>query len=199
MTENQNLDPETFDLDDWLIDAALPEESVDVYKRADVISELSELKRRIEELQDAGNTGEQTAGEKSERSKLEARYTDLLNTFGNSRLTVYVSAIPGEHRKSLLDAHNARVESGEIPKEQDGLEFGWLILSESIVGVKKGDGDRRPVRWTVAQVKKLKEKVGEVQLLELTKAQRIAQNAIPEVDADFLLTASGTNSHGTEA
>lgn len=197
MTETQN--PETFDIDEWLVDAALPEESVDVYKRPDVIGELSEVKRRIEELQDAGDPAEQTAGGVSERTKLERRYTDLLNTFGNSRLTIYLSAIPKATLRDMRVAHDARVESGEITKELDGIEFGWLVLSESIVGVKSGDAERRGVHWSVDQVKKIAKKIGDVQIVELTKAQRVAQNAIPEVDADFLLSASGTSKEPAEA
>ena len=42
-----DLNPATFDVEGWLVDAALPEESATVYKRPDVVAELTDLKRRI--------------------------------------------------------------------------------------------------------------------------------------------------------
>lgn len=188
--------PETFDIEAWLTDAHLPEESADVYKRADVISELSELRRRIELEDAADDPQERTIGQKSPTADLEARYAELLQTFAASKLTVYVRALTGEELRTARAEHEKRTEGME-PKEAN-IEFGYDLLAAAIVGMKPAGGERKPVSMTSQAVKKLAAGIGEVQVSAILQARQQAQSGVPQVDADFLLQRSGTSDDSRE-
>ncbi|WP_309080275.1 hypothetical protein [Zhihengliuella sp.] len=206
MTEQipEQLDPVSFSIDDWLTDAALPEESVDVYKRADVISELTEIERRVEDLDKAEDVdaGEESIGEASPRQKLLRRYEQLLQEFADSRLTIYVRAIPKEKLDSLNELYQAECGASIAGSPQRVLaqaNHGARVLCHAIAGVKAADGKRYDVHWTPDQLRKIARMIGEVQLQQIAEAHRLAQNAVPEVNADFLRNASGTSKEPDEA
>jgi len=190
MTETQNptpADPATFNLEDFLQDANLPQESATVYKRADVVAELTELKRRIE-LEDRVNADERSSGEAA-LSPLEQAYEAALQTFSQSALTVYVRALTSDELRDLKASHEER--TADLPPAQQNLEFGYDVLAAAIVGVKPAGGERTATTFTVAQVKALKDGIGEVQTQLILAARQQAQNGVPTVDADFLLRRSG--------
>ena len=188
-TPTTQVHPATgFSVDDWLQDAALPEESAMVYKRADVLSELSELKRRIE-LEERVADAEQSAGQASTTAALLAEYEALLHTFSASGLTVYVRAITDDERAGLRVAHETRTRGWE-PKVANEA-FGYDLLSLAITHVKPAGGERTPVSFTVAQIEALEKSIGNPQMQQILKARQVAQNALPAVDADFLRRPSG--------
>lgn len=188
MTETITQDPATFDVEVWLQDAKLPEESATVYKRADVVAELSDLKRRIElEARAAG--AEYTAADPA-LTPLEKEYQQLLETFSQSALTVYVRALTEQELRDLRTASEAATE-GKTPHEQNEA-YGYEILAKSITAVKAAGADRQAVVFTPAKVKALRDAIGTAQMTVILNARLTAQNAVPAVDADFLLKRSGT-------
>lgn len=187
MTETTTQDPAAFDVEGWLQDAKLPEESATVYKRADVVAELSDLKRRIElEARAAG--AEYTAADPA-LTPLEQEYQKLLETFSESALTVYVRALTEQELRTLRATSEAATK-GLTPDEQNE-HFGYEILAKSITAVKAAGGGRQHVVFTPAKVKALKDAIGTAQMTVVLNARLIAQNAVPNVDADFLHKRSG--------
>ena len=184
----ENLNPAEFNIEDWLTDAHLPEESAEVYKRPDVISELSSLKRQITIAREAAAV-EKTAGENSELSALEKRYDELVETFGKSQLTIYVRACSPDEIAALRKSHDERTK-GWDPKEANA-DFGYDLLSAGICAVRPFEGERIPVQWSVEQVKKIEATIGGSQMSLVLEARQRAQNATPRVDADFLHKPSG--------
>ena len=186
--------PETFDIDAWLTDAKLPEESASVYKRPDVIAELTDLKRRIKDArtEEADATFERTASEVLPSQELEAEYESLLNVFGDSQLTVYVRALTKDEMSALRETHEGKIARGELTEVTSNATFGYDLLSEAIVSVKPAGGKRVDVKWTPKQVKAMEQRIGAVQMPAILEARQRAQNAMPTVDADFLHKSSGT-------
>ncbi|MCW2132884.1 hypothetical protein [Arthrobacter sp. VKM Ac-2550] len=189
------LDPTTFDVEAWLVDAHLPEESADVYKGGHIVAELSALKRRIEN-EEAVEDVERTAGDKAKLGKLEREYERLLKAFANSMLTVYVRALTGEEIRDMRTKHEERAQ-GMTPVEAN-TEFGYDLLAAAIIGVKPAGGKRARVDFTPDDVRKLEHSIGEPQLQLIMVARQRAQNSVPVVDADFLLRRSGTSEGSPE-
>lgn len=183
-----DLNPTTFDVEDWLTDAALPEESATVYKRPDVVAELTDLKRRIS-IESRANDVEQSAASKSSRA-LEKEYEQLLRTFSDSALTIYVRALSPDELKDLRAAHEERTK-GMDPAAANG-EYGFDLLATAITHVKPAGGERIPAKFTPAKVKAMEEAIGGTQMKTVLAARQQAQNALPTVDADFLHKPSGT-------
>lgn len=188
MSENTNPAAE-FDLEAWVTDASLPEETADVFKRADVVGELSALRRRIELLQESGST-EKAAGETSELKQLTEQYDALVKTFTDSMLTIYVRAITSDEREELRLAHEERTKNWD--PQRRNREYGFDLLAASICAVRPLGGERTPVRFDVHKIKQLEKAIGAAQVSMLLTARDIAQNQVPTVDADFLLKSSGS-------
>lgn len=187
MTE---MNPATFDLDSWATDASLPQESADVYKRADVVGELSALQRKIAVRRDAAK-GEKTAGGDKELTEMERRYDELVETFTGSKLTVFVRAITSDELADIRAAHDERTKGMEPSRANK--EFGFDLLAAAIISVQPIGGERYDVCWDVHQVKRLEKAIGPAQMTEILNARQYAQNAVPTVDADFLHKSSGSD------
>ena len=186
MTE---LNPATFDLDAWATDASLPEESADVYKRADVIGELSALQRKIAIRREAFK-GEKTANGDKELTEMERRHTELVETFAGSKLTVFVRALTSDELADLREAHDKATQG--MDPQRANKEFGFDLLAASIISVQPAGGERYDVRWDTHMIKRLEKAIGPAQMTEILNARQYAQNAVPTVDADFLRKSSGT-------
>lgn len=177
------LNPSTFNFADWFEDAKLPEESTPVFTRADIIGDLSDLERRIK-TEGAIAAVEKTAADKT--SPLEAEYLEKLQAFKDSKVTVWVRALTGTERKDIRTEHDAAEGEGNE-------EFIYRLLSASIVGLKKGDGERKAVSMSQADVRRLNDQIGDTQTTAIRDAYLVATNKIPAVDADFLLKSSGSS------
>jgi len=190
MTETPNNEA-TFSVDDWLADANLPEESTVVYKRADVISELTRLKHEIEIEQEAD--GERSAADASPTKELERKYQHLINVFGDSALTVYVRALTPDEKGDIRKASDEAAEKGSWDNVKANRDHAARLLSKAVVGVKEPrDEARKDVFWAPATIIKMEDKLGSVQMSHIMHAYQTAQNAMPSVDADFLHTRSGS-------
>lgn len=180
-----------FDVDAWLEDANLPEESATIYKRADVISELTRLKHEIEIEREAD--GERSAAEVSPVKELERKYEHLANVFGASALTVYVRALTPDEKALIRKENEQAAEMGKWEKAKENRDFAARLLSKSIVGIKgPEDEERKPVYWAPATIIKMEDKLGTTQMNQVMYAHQTAQNSLPAVDADFLPQRSGS-------
>ena len=182
--------PETFDIESWLKDAALPEESAVVYKRPDVLAELTDLKHRIE-LERKIDAEERTSADASKAKKLEAEYEKLLQVFSDSAITVYVQA-QSEDRLQELREQNAKTFK-DLDEDAARVASGYVFIAASIVAVKPANGERIPATFTPEALKALEKAIGVPQVQLITVARQKAQNLVPEVDADFLHKRSGIN------
>jgi len=178
-----------FDVEAWLQDAKMPEESTDVYQRADVIGELSALRRQIELQHEAAAGAERSAGDTDELATLVKRYDELVRTFAGSQLTIFTRALGPDERKAAREVNEKRNE-GKAPDEVN-RDFGYVLLSMSIIAVKPFEGERTPVSWSPELVRKMENTIGGTQMSAVLDAHRLAQNKLPEVDADFLHRLSG--------
>ena len=178
-----------FNVEDWLQDAHMPEESAEVYKRADVIGELSALRRKIEVAQEAAAGAEASAAETSELTTLTAQYEELVQTFCDSQLTIYARALSPDQKRAMRAAHEERVK--DLTPVQQNTEYGYDLLAASIVAVRPFGGPRTEVSWDHATIRSMENAIGATQMSQVLQAHQAAQNRLPAVDADFLRRPSG--------
>lgn len=181
-----DLNPETFDLGAWLTDAKLPEQSATVYQRADLIGELTELERRIQNEADVA-PGEVAAG----GSPLVREYRKLVAQFEASKLTVYVRATTAERQQEIAESFEP-LGKDATPKEKKARirAIGCAILADAVVGMAPGNSPRQPVALEPEQVGDLESKIGNMQMDTINSAWMRACKELPSVDADFLLKFS---------
>lgn len=206
MTENTASTNKTFDVEDWLQDANLPHESVDVYKAGKIPAEAKSIQRQLEVERSLENI-DRSAADVSRFAELERRYIQILEAWAASKITVYVSAIPPEKMRALREAHDLAHE-GKDPAVANEI-FGYEVLANAIVGVAETgvaytDEDANPalygpVSWEMRHVRGLANKLGDAQVSQLIRARQTAQNALPTVDADFLRKNSGEGTENTAA
>lgn len=173
--------PKSFKLDDWFADASLPEESADIYTRADVISEIRKIERELEEAGEVENA-EPSLADKAAVNKLEKRWAELAEQFADSKVTVTVQALTGEQRRVIREAHEKANESN--------TEFVFRILSNAIIGLQRAGGEYQEVSMAQSDLRKLYEKIGDAQITHIHNAYLQATEGLPEVDADFLSKSS---------
>ena len=188
MTEAVNPAAE-FNVEDWLTDAAMPEASATIYKRADVIGELTVLKDQIE-LRAKANELEKTAHGDTVMANYQRRYEELVKTFAESELTIYVRALDPDHLKDIRDESEARTK--DLESDAQNEDMGYSVLSAAIVAVRPFEGERVDVTWTRQQVKDIEKRIGTTQMKQVLSARLTAQNGLPRVDADFLHRLSGS-------
>lgn len=172
--------PETFDFADWFGDVGVPEESVDVFTRTDLVGEINALQRAIQEA-DQASAVEKSLGD--EMDEQEARLAELLQAFSDSKVTFFLRGLTQDERNSIRKAHEA--------SRQSDHEFSLRCISRSVVGLRRRGGEREKVTLSLSHVKKLHNQLGEGQTAALFKAFQQATSGVPMVDADFLLRRSG--------
>lgn len=192
MTDEMN--PETFDIDAWLSDAHLPEDSADIYKRPDVIAELNKLSARMEAERSAADQS-MTGGRAL--AELQERYDALLEEFGASRATVYVRAIPEARRREMLESHKSKGKADSESDREAVIDQGYAVIAESVIGIQDEGGERQDVDLTVEQVKALEARIGNAQVHHIRQAWQRAQSQAPEVTVDFLSRRSGSSKGDT--
>lgn len=179
MTE-EKMTPEAFDLAAWLADAKLPERSATVYQRGNLISEITDLERRITHEKQDDEEG--LGGSESVR-----RYRSLVAEFEASALTVFVQAMSGDRQREIAE---------ELGKDATKNEIGAATIAAAIVAVQTVGGPRVPVTFTAADIVALEGALGEVQMSQINAAFIQACRSLPSVDADFLPKFFGRASGG---
>lgn len=205
MTENTAPVNKSFDVEDWLLDAKLPHESVDVFKAGELPAEAKAIQRQLEVERSLENV-DRTSADVSRFAELERRYIQVVGAWAASKITIYVSAIPPEKMRELRVEHDAKHED-MIDKALANEIFGYTLLAKCIVGVaetgvKYTDEDGAPalygpVSWASNTIRGMAKKLGPAQMSLLIAARQNAQNALPTVDADFLRKNSGQDTADT--
>lgn len=204
MTENTAPDQSTsFDLEAWLFDAELPQQSATVFKAGRLPAEAGALKEAIE-IERGRLDQESSAAEKSKVAKLEARYAAVLQTWLDSKITIYVTAITPDALRELRAKHETETAGMDRPVANE--VFGFDLLAAAIIGIAEPGKEYpdpnvpyEPVSWSRGQVRGLARRIGATQMDLILAARHTAQNGVPEVDADFLLESSGSNTDDTPA
>jgi hypothetical protein len=154
--------PQDFDFDKWLDDAERPQRSVTVYQKSGLIADLDALEARILAAEDDEDVdGPSMAGGPA---KLRAEYQKLAKQFHDSALTIRVQGHDDEEKRQFAIANKG------------DADLVYIVLADAIQSPKA----------TPAQLKRLAEKVGEVQFGQILTAYHQASTEIPTVSADFL-------------
>lgn len=162
--------PEDFDLEAWLTDAKRPERSVTVYKRADLIADLDELERQID---NANRAGAQEESLSSAGAKLEAEYLAKLQEFHDSALTVRVSGLTQDEINKI---HSA----GKKAKENQN-QIGRRLIEAALVWPK----------INTEGLERLANAIGDAQMTQIVNAYQLATMKAPVVTVPFSLRSSG--------
>lgn len=175
MTENTTpetteLDPEDFNLDDWLMDAQLPKRSVKVYKRADLLAELDELERQIRIEDTVGASDESLS---SGSSKLVRRYQEIAEEFAASALTITVRGLLMEEITEITQ----KAQKNKWPLHVSGIHYiAKAIVSPAI---------------SLEGIYKLEKVIGSAQIGRVAAIVNEVSNTMPQVNAGFLQRFSG--------
>lgn len=194
MTE-QN--PETFDLEAWLQDARLPEDSETVYKRGDLVAQINHLARQIRVETDA-QSSEMTSWGNPALSKLIKDREKLMDAFAASEMTFYLRAIPREKITEIASRYLTNEADSREERLTKQVHLNRALLVESIVSVESPRLEKRDIKMTVPLVATLEAKIGVAQLTKLLQKRQQVQNELPAPDADFLPSASGGSQDSTQ-
>lgn len=186
MDENDN--PETFNLDAWLEDAVRPQRSIRIYQRADVMADLDQLRQRIDlaerEAGDERSVGDTTL------DALESEWAAKAAEFADSALDIRLQALNSKDIRSVEDEVFAGLppKAKKDPSDEKSEELNLSLLARAIVDPP----------MSVAQVKKLTDRIGEPQVLKLIAAWRLAGVQDFDVSAPFSRASSTRGDGRTE-
>ncbi len=190
------MDPKTFNLDDWLQDAHLPEESCRVFKKGHLIARLTELREQIEDEAEQAKSGQSMSGARK-LTELREEYERLAEEVADSALTVYCSAITAQKNRAVRDAVDKVAEEQGLDKRQAGYEFSYYLVAASVVAVAKPGDQRKDVDWSPEEVKRLEQAISPGEFGKIVAAYKKADSGVKEPSVDFLRKSSGTNSGDT--
>lgn len=190
-----NLDPNDFNIDDWITGARAPQESVVIYQRPDVLADITRLQNEIRDAkaaEDLEEITERPLAWVSEVDRLTMEYRKALELFNDSRLVVYVQALTDEVRQSVFDEVKALYTTEELesvdPEDKVNVDLGQRLLARSVVGVRRNDDtETRPIQFTIESISRFASAIGPAQWSAVVQAYNTAQNRYPAPSADFLL------------
>jgi len=142
-------DPDVFDLDSWIDGAKLPEKSVTVYGRADLVARWEELDRQLSAMDD--NDDERLGG--NTPATIAAEMTKVRADLDKSALTFTFRAILEDERKKA-----------EKDAAGDDDKIAYNVLSVQAVKPRVS-----PEQWP-----KIRAKIGEGQFFALLEASTAA-------------------------
>lgn len=155
-----------FDLDDWISGARLPEKSVTVYGRADLVAEFYELERQLQSVGSASGEDDRLTGDP--RQALARLMEDARRQMESSALTFRFRA--------LLDAE---VEDARKAHKGSDEALSFALLSLQAIQPKVS-----PEQWP-----KIRDRIGDGQFAALMEAAGSASYD-RQVSVPFSLAAS---------
>jgi hypothetical protein len=161
--------PETFNLDAWLSGASRPTRSVRIYQSGEMLAELDELAREIQDAE-ADDTGERSLSAPSP-DKLRAKYADLLAKFNEASIDVRVHGHDEDETREIMGERFEKTKQSEVIKD---LIFDALVFP----------------KMSREQYDLFASKIGPAQFAEIASAYTAACRAQPKPSADFLPRAS---------
>lgn len=149
-----------FDIEAWLNGARLPERSVEIYQRPDLLATINELDAELERTP----AEEESLG--GERAALEEKYNEVAAQIAASRTVFRVRALTGDQITRFDKKH---------PKIDPENRMAHL-LAMAIVA---------PAPMSFEQVQRLRAVIGDAQYARLWVAFREATDTAPVVPAPF--------------
>ena len=176
------LDPATFDLNDWISGATTTERAVTVYRNARLIARLDVLKQEIA-VAERIPAGSRSVTDPSPR-KLKAEWDAVAKEFADSALIVTVRGLTQERATQIRKesvAAAVKASKTALTKEQKASLALRSILVEAIVSPKFTDEQ---------QVLAFANAIGDGQYIQVIEAYQTASNLAPTVTAPFSLPSS---------
>jgi hypothetical protein len=137
-----------FSLDDWISGARLPEKSVTVYGRADLVAEVYELEHQLRSERTQGVDDDRLTGDP--KVALAQRIEDLREAMQSSALTFRFRA--------LLESERVKREDGKSKPTDEELTYANLAI-QCVAPKVKAD------QWPL-----IRERIGEGQFAALLEA-----------------------------
>ncbi len=155
-----------FNVDAWLEEAALPQRSVTVYGRGDLLAQLEDLVAQRDRhakqpapaaaLNDPRLGGGDPGAGRVDVDALDDAIAHLRHLVDQSSLTLHVRAVLNTERQELTDKHTSKRRddaTGKDVEDFDGLAYEHELVSRACV----------TPQITPAQVARLHQKIGEAQ------------------------------------
>lgn len=194
--------PVAFDLDDWIDGGAVTEHSVPIYSRPDLAAVLEDWERRRKHAKIVAGDDEALGGESIE--DLEAEGRAIYKQWIESKATWYVRALTPERLDELRAAanipspipdlksgneaakakHAKRQEKRAKEIEAAAGELQLTTIAEAVNRIEGANGSSAD-GVTVEQLRRLRERLGAIQIRGLYNTAMLASLKEPELSPDF--------------
>jgi hypothetical protein len=162
---------DVFDVDAWLEEAALPQRSVTVYGRGDLLATLEDLaadRDRHARQPDPAPTlndprlGGDTSTGRVNVDALDDRIARVRGALQQSALTLHIRAVLNTERQELVDKHTTKTtdpDTGRVTDDIAVLPYEHELVANACVAP----------RLTPDQVAKLHQRIGEAQWVSVVR------------------------------
>lgn len=165
------------EFDAWMSGARLPEKSVTVYGRADLVADLAELEEQLQAANQAVLVDERMNGGSSARA-IAAKINAVQEEMKSSAMTFRFRSLPKATVKGIYaDAPKVKDDDGEMTPDMDHVAVHWVAaacVSHNL---------------TPAKVEQIQDRIGDGQFVGLWEAAFTASNE-KRVSVPFSLAAS---------
>lgn len=162
-----------FDVDAWLEEAALPQRSVTVYGRGDLLATLEDLvaaREQAAQQPDPGPVlddprfggGASTPAGRGDLAALDDRIATVRAALHQSALTLHIRAVLNTERQGLVDKHTTKTkdpDTGKVTEDIAVLPYEHELVSNACA---------RP-RFTADQIATLHQRIGEAQWVSVVR------------------------------
>lgn len=199
--------PVEFDLDDWIDGGAVTEHSVPIYARPDLAAVLEDWERRRKHAKIVDGDDEALGGESI--ADLEAEGRTIYKEWIESKATWYVRALTPERLDELRTAakipdlipdlkagdeaakakHATRQEKRAKEIEAASEELQLATIAEAVNRIEGANGATAE-GVTVNQLRRLRERLGALQIRGLYNTAMLAAYKEPELTPDFSRSTS---------
>jgi len=198
--------------DDWIGGAAIAMRSVEIYGKPGLFAEWEHLARLVDRAERLAEADESLA-ETGELADLRERQQALYDEWMASKSTWYVRALTQEQAKAVDDqiasyddpkepadnadeatreAYEAAVKEVEAKRDEANDERALRMIVAALDHVEFANGSRLDA-ITIEQLRVMRGKLGERQILTLMSAATAASYQEPEIPAPFSRRTSQTD------
>lgn len=183
--------------DSWLETGTVSQRSVDVYGRPDLYAQYEDLERKyaIAKAQEK-NGPERDLTELSASNQILEDMEKLYSAWMKSKTTWFMRALnedeiddardeanfptEPEFKKGIAEDAKKKVQAKfERDKSKAESAANYAMVSKSLVKVTNQDGDEVKKSITPTEVEKMREKIGDLQILRLVAAAMVASTQEP--------------------
>lgn len=172
--EDFGADPDDFDLDAWIDQAARPRREVKVYLDWSLLEEYDRLVQKLDEDPAADD---ESMGEVGIREQIE----DVLDRMESKHLVFTVQALTGEEMKELAEKAPTKPvldndgkplldQDGKPRKRVDQVALGDMTTAAAVIQVTNGETGKSKPTISAKQMGNLRKRIGDGPLHNLHKA-----------------------------